>query len=348
MKVLILHAYNAKNLGDGLLVRETLRLVTEAFHGASEITILASHPRTFDGVNATVIDSSFTRLGYRREYLRTLRAIDSFDLVLGVGGGYLRGGNVIEFLKSSLVHGPQLLAAARRAGPVVYLPQSVGPYRLGTSAVIRSLLSRIDHVLLRDDRSVIQFDGPTVRRFPDLALVMGDSIVPSSDPVDEIPVLSVRSVHGAVPTPVHRLADRMETFDTYVQSSTSGNDDRPATAALGARRELAADELMTGRPKPRVVVAVRLHAALMALRAGHYVVHLAYERKGFGAFDDLGIPEFVHNVNGFNVDLVYQQVSTLVASSEARSAYRDAVLSTTEARRAAHEGLVDIVRCGRH
>ncbi len=88
---------------------------------------------------------------------------------------------------------------------------------------------------------------------------------------------------------------------------------------------------MTPGARPRVVVAVRLHAALMALAAGHYVVHLAYERKGFGAFGDLGIDPWVHTVNGFDVETVLDQVSRLLGDDDVRADYNSRLAASSGA-----------------
>lgn len=341
--MLILHAYSAANLGDGLLVRETVEIIREAFENDVEITIAASHPQSFASLDVRVLNSSPSLRGYRLDYLRTLWSIKQFDLVVGVGGGYLRAGHPIELAKSVLVHGPQLLASSHRASRAVYLPQSIGPARFGTAKGISKLLSKIDVVMLRDDRSMLEFAASNPRRMPDLATSTlkgpeGDS-VPSATPV-----LSIRSVRGRVPSEVLELAHLLGEFDVYVQSTSSGNDDRPATSVLDYRSLLHPDELMTPRSRPRVVVAVRLHAALMALHAGHYVVHLAYERKGFGAFDDLGLNDHVFNVNSFSASEVISRVTDLLTSNQARERYIASIASTESKRNTARKQIIEMVR----
>lgn len=319
-RVLILHAYSAENAGDGLLVTESLELLGAAL-GECNVTLLASRPDSFADVAGTVLPTVPTRRGWDRRTRAVLKQIDSYDLVLGVGGGYLRAGTPVETIKSVLVQGPQLLAAARTSAPTIYLPQSVGPARFGLRRRLRKLLGGVDIVMLRDDRSVDQFRGPTTRRAPDLAtaaVVAGRS---GDDTVSSVPVLSIRSVHGRINPDIYRLADAIAPYDSYIQSTVGGNDDRPATSTLTPQRVIERDELMTPDSQRRVVVAVRLHAALMALAAGHYVIHLAYERKGFGAFSDLGIAPWVHSVNSFDVRDVSAQVDALLNDATVRADY---------------------------
>lgn len=135
------------------------------------------------------------------------------------------------------------------------------------------------------------------------------------------------------------LAKQLNMFDVYIQSRTAGNDDTSATRSLGTYPEVDTLTLLSDGPT-RVVVAVRLHAALMALRAGHFVIHLAYERKGFGAFSDLGLSEYVHNVNDFNVSTVLRQAESLLTNEEARRLYASEIEQSKLDRRAANESLI--------
>lgn len=330
--VLILHGYSAKNRGDGLLVEEALELIRASLGQRVNITLCASHPTSFGHLkDVKIVDSGLHGRGYDFEYLRTLGAINKFNLVVGVGGGYMRAGYPLEFIKTALIHGPQLLAAAFRGKSVVYLPQSIGPLRYGTRAVANSALRRLEAVMVRDDKSFGELRGAGIMRIPDVAAlsVVGPDWLPKPNAT---PVLSVRGLRGKVPGPVRELARLFSDFDGYVQSSTSGNDDESAMLALRPARVLTNTEFSDATKEPRVVVAMRLHGALMALRAGHFVIHLAYERKGFGAFGDLGLEDFVHNTRSFNPEFVAHQVQTLLTDIEARQRYAE-LIQTTVAKR---------------
>jgi polysaccharide pyruvyl transferase WcaK-like protein len=327
-RAIILHGYSAANLGDGLLIDEAVRLIREALGASTDITILANHPASFEGSGLRVIDSGLSRRGYGRDYLSTLRRLGAYDLVVGVGGGYLRFGHPTEAAKAFLVHGPQLAAAAFLARSAVYLPQSIGPLRLGSRRPLRFLLRRVGAVMVRDDRSVAELDLPNVARYPDLAIALlaERAAGPRGRACSPVPVLSVRPVDGRIPEPVRTLATSLGEFDGYVQSTAGSNDDRAAMLSLAPGRVLSREELLADRTaQPRVVIAVRLHAALMALAAGHYVVHLAYERKGFAAFADLGLGDYVHNVRSFTPGAALEQARTLLTDAEARRSYDEAI-----------------------
>lgn len=336
--VLILHGYSAENAGDGLLVKETLGVVREALP-QSKVTLLASRPETFADVDGTVLPTVPTRRGWDKRTRRVLREIDTYDVIVAVGGGYLRAGSLIEAAKTGLVHLPQLRAAAKATKPTLYLPQSVGPARLGTSAYLARLLKRIDVLMLRDDKSVSEFGGANAIRVPDLATAAIAEGRQHGSTVDPVPVLSIRSIRGKINPDIYLLAEAIAPYDGYVQSTTGGNDDRPASATLEPRRVLERQELM-GASVPRVVVAVRLHAALMALAAGHYVVHLAYERKGFGAFDDLDLGAWVHSVNAFDPAAVAEQVRSLLTDRAVREDYDAAIAARAKGLLEARRNLV--------
>lgn len=346
MKILILHAYSSENAGDGLLVEETMNVLIESVDDAIEFTILASYPDTFSELNATVLRSRPTSRGYSSKYLQELRALGGYDLVVGVGGGYLRAGHFTESVKMALVHGPQLLAAAVTRVPTIYMPQSIGPNRGIFGKLMKAAVGNIGIVYVRDDRSVHELDLPNVARIADLAILTGSRVDMPQTEVEGRPVLSIRPIRGHVPPPVSELAALLGDFDGYSQSDTAGNSDSDAMRSLQPNSMLSRRDFMnpTATALPRVVVAVRLHAALMAMRAGHFVIHLAYERKGFGAFEDMGLDEFVHNVNRFEPERVVRQVRLLLSSQEARADYERRCVEGFSHARKTKLGLTGVVQ----
>jgi polysaccharide pyruvyl transferase WcaK-like protein len=326
MKALLLHGYSATNAGDGLLVEEGVQMLHDAFPEGIEVTVLALHPETFRDRTETVVDASFGRRGQSSALRAVLRRLGDFDLLVGVGGGYLRFGHPVEAAKTALAHLAQLRAVSRSSVPSVYLPQSIGPLRFGSRAVLRRLLAGVDLVHLRDDRSMAEVGLVNLRRSPDMALISGEWAERAADEPAEHVVLTARSVRGRTAPGVVELAKRLGDFDGYVQSTGAGNDDTRVVESLGPTRILTRQEYLD-RGSRRVVVAVRLHAALMGLAAGHWVVHLAYERKGFGAFSDLGLSDHVFTVNHFDVDRVAALAERLRTDPVARADYDSRVLT---------------------
>ncbi|TNM59465.1 polysaccharide pyruvyl transferase family protein [Streptomyces sp. NP160] len=343
MRVLVLHAYSAHNKGDGLLVDETLHLIKQALGESNEIHLIASDPSSFAHLPIDGLHNSKPKHPRALiDYVRQLWMMRTYDVVVAVGGGYLRAGNCIEALKTLAIHGPQLLAATASRRPAIYLPQSIGPLRGPSGPLFRMLLRRTRKVFLRDDVSVRELHLPNTQRTNDLALMARPSNHRIGRPLHHRPILSVRHIRGRIPLPVLRLAEKLDQFDGYVQSSTGGNDDTHAMASISPLETVTMTELLGPEPSERrVVIAVRLHAALMALNAGHLVIHLAYERKGFGVFEDLGLLEYVHKVTDFDVDLVLHQIMALTHNADTRSSYEQAVAAARQQAMTAHQSIVD-------
>lgn len=330
MRFLVLHAYSAENAGDGLLVMETLELLDETYPGA-DIDVLALYPDSFDGVKAGILNGSARSLTGLVSQYRVCRNLRSYDLVVGVGGGYLRAGNFVELMKTTVAHGIQLYLASRaQEVPVAYLPQSVGPLFFASRWPVTQWFTRIDRVYVRDDRSFREIEKAKPIRMPDLALLSRTYTTHSNVEPHSVPVLSIREIDGSVPPSVLKTAHLLSEYDGFIQSRGSGNDDVSAMAMLEPARMLDRNELLMDSGPRRVVIAVRLHAALMALNAGHWVIHLAYERKGYGAFGDLGLGDFVHNVKSFDPRAVIEQANELLHNPGARASYASSV---AEARR---------------
>ncbi|HOS92872.1 MAG TPA: polysaccharide pyruvyl transferase family protein [Armatimonadota bacterium] len=344
-QILLLHAYSAANRGDGLLVDEALELLHQAFGDSCTVTLVARAPETFAATGAKVLAAP-PGPSFIRDLPQVLAAWRRADLVVGVGGGFARGDRALPFLKFFIGHGWQLVLARARGRHAVYLPQSVGPFHPAIWPALRWAYGGLALAAVRDGRSLTDLGLQDTSRMPDCAVLTLDA-APTATAVDPVPVFTARPTGPRGDARCRALAARLGTFDSFVQSSTLGNDDTSFVTSLGARAVVPAESLADPTAPRRVVVAVRLHAALMALRAGHLVIHLSYERKGFGAFEDLGLDDWVHNVNDVDVDLVANQVRALVEDTRARERYAAAVASALPAAVRHRERLVHHLRGAR-
>lgn len=348
-----MQAYSAHNRGDGLLVDESIALVKKVFGNAVELELLASDPGSFEYLGIPVYNTKPGKFGYAREYLCVLRNLKEYDLLIGVGGGYLRAGHPVEFLKCLLVMVPQLFAAGISKTPSVYLPQSIGPFRFGTVHLFRALVGKISTFMLRDDRSVEEIKLANCIRLPDLAISspeFTESLERNTETVvDKTVILTTRALGGVLPPLVKDFGELLHKHKIptvgYIQSAVGGNNDTEVQQQLtGIHNISPAEYLRQGNQPPQVVVAVRLHAALMALKAGHYVIHLAYERKGFSAFTDVGLSEWVHNVNSFDPNVVFHQVEDLLNNEETRANYRARLLQQKRPLEQKYNEMAEVLR----
>lgn len=322
-RVLLLHAYSPKNSGDGLLVELAKATVVRAL-GSADFRIIASEASAFDGDGYVQwrdpILSKSAHVPRRAAMLATgflgpsseIRELaKQADLIVAVGGGYLRGGSIGPAIKSWGAHYGQLKLAARYGHKTVYLSQSIGPFKGVYKRAVARQLAKIHTVCVRDDRSLTEFSNvASVTRMPDLAVLelarqpseIGDTRL-ANDPV---------IVARELPTPRTYYeflndASGSKRFEWALQSTGGGNDDLPLTQRLGTGtpRPMAA---VLGDETPRIVVSTRLHGALSSLIAGFPAIHLSYERKGWGAYEDIGLDEFVLNAR----DTTLPQVEALM------------------------------------
>lgn len=322
--VVLLHAYSSNNSGDGLLVELSIDLFRQAFGEATRVSIVAADPASFadyaDVHSAPVLaERGLARLagaaacalpigrdGGTRELLALLA---SADLVVGVGGGYLRARNVMEAFKLEAGHLLQMRAACRAGKPTVYLSQSIGPSMPAEPlrSHLKGMLARFSAVFVRDDRSLAFLDGnANTYRAPDLAVMQFERR--SAQIVARAAVAGANVEHVAfvlrrAPSWTKRQRERYESatrrlierlspscrISFAVQSTGRGNDDLAYYRSLGIEGDLLSLKELLENDRPDVVVSVRLHGALESLLSGVPAYHLSYERKGFGAYADLGL-----------------------------------------------------------
>jgi len=84
-----------------------------------------------------------------------------------------------------------------------------------------------------------------------------------------------------------------------VQSNIRGNNDALFYQRLGWGQNFASLSRAVSERGRGVVISVRLHGSLQSLISGCPSVHLSYERKGFGAYEDLGLRKYVHAALNF-------------------------------------------------
>ncbi|ELW9445336.1 polysaccharide pyruvyl transferase family protein [Burkholderia cenocepacia] len=312
--VYLLHAYSSRNSGDGLLVKLSLKAI-RAVGIDDVVTIVCLDPASFDGY----LDDADVRLwSLARFCLETVRGLGRARpaLFFGVGGGYLRASSGIEGWKSLIAHGSQLACAAlRRSKRSIYLPQSIGPLKSLPGTLLAALVRRcVDVVFLRDDQSVDELAHPHGIRTGDL-VVLEIGRTPRCESAAKRSIERTRPIRF-----VFRDLKGKPYRDDYVvnlrclrkllpeagfalQSSGRGNgDDTFYRDRFGVGQ---VDDLATlvARERP-VVVSVRLHGSLESVLAGVPSIHIAYERKGHAAYDDLGLSRYVVHASDFDANRV--------------------------------------------
>jgi polysaccharide pyruvyl transferase WcaK-like protein len=336
--VALLHAYSSRNAGDGLLVDLSIDLLREAFGPTVRVSIVAADPASFpdypDVQPAPVLaDTGVSRvmsalgsvlpisMNPAMSKLRDL--LHRVDLIVGVGGGYLRARHTVEALKLKAGHLSQMHAARAAGKPTVYLPQSIGPAANHPLLArhMRSLLAPFNAVFVRDDRSAAFLArNANTHRAPDLAVLafgqraaalLARAVTTRAPPAHIAFVLrgppawsatQRARYHSSTLALIQRLRASCR-LSFAVQSKGRGNDDSAFYRELGIEATQSLKSVLA-EDTPDAVVSVRLHGALEAILHGVPAYHLSYERKGFGAYADLGLDNWVANAADFHADAV--------------------------------------------
>jgi hypothetical protein len=188
--------------------------------------------------------------------------------------------------------------------------------------IVKNSLSRVDLVCARDDLTVAELGLDNVIRVPDLAvqelaMSYGDNL--RSNHYEKI-YLIARSVN--VPgqdeyiSRLIKLKELIPNIEPLVQSEGRGNNDVAFYNKLGWTGEIRrVKDVLAQSENKGVVISVRLHGSLQSMISGCPSIHLSYERKGFGAFSDLGISEYCHGFKSFDPEAVAGQANELCKDS---------------------------------
>ncbi len=134
-------------------------------------------------------------------------------------------------------------------------------------------------------------------------------------------------------------------LELVVQSEGGGNDDPSFYRHLGFSGPFRTLTQAVKESGPGVVVSVRLHGSLEALHLGCPTIHLAYERKGYGAATDLGIEAYTHSAFSFDPALVKDQIEGLTCKAEGYWAIVKQKASRTAT---ARDAIVDSIKAAYH
>ncbi|MBB4513526.1 glycosyltransferase [Paraburkholderia fungorum] len=322
--VYLLHAYSSRNSGDGLLVKLSLRAIREAGF-RQRVTVVCLDPASFVGY----LDDSLVELISLWQFVgRTLACawLRRAPVFFGVGGGYLRAGTWKEGCKTLVAHGLQIACASLwRPRSRVYLPQSVGPFSSVPGRVLKWLVRRhVDTMFLRDDKSMAELNHRHAVRIGDLVVLE----IGKQSPVPQrashgfsigkerrkvyfvFRDLSDKPYGNAYIAKLRRLVELTPNADLAVQSAGRGNsDDVFYRRVFGIESAPALRDVI--HSEDAIVVSVRLHGSLESVLGGLPSIHIAYERKGQAAYEDLGLSEYAFHAESFDPEEVAASIEKL-------------------------------------
>lgn len=317
-EIFLLHAYSPKNSGDGLLIKLSIDKIRAAgLTGDISVVCLdtASFIPYLSGFDNVKVLSIFEFL------INSLKIKRNEVYFFGVGGGYLRSGYMKEGFKATAVHGLQLfLMSFYTKRKSFYFPQSIGPLNGFFGKIIAHLLKKVDVLCVRDDKSKSELDflGDNVYRMPDLVAdkILNETILSETDyNYDSVCFvfrdLPTTKVNNEYIQKIKELYEKCDNSFLALQSDGRGNNDKEFYKKVFGLDNvpLMKDVLAFKNP---IVVSVRLHGSLESILNRKPSYHLAYERKGFAAYNDLGLDGFVQHVSNFNVNEVIDKIKSIM------------------------------------
>jgi colanic acid/amylovoran biosynthesis protein len=360
--IVISHVYSSDNKGDAALTSVLIQDVRRAFKGA-KLTILQLESIQpgghFEGVPEQPSFMYYVANKYHNPFLKLLYALymtsatllwaaclrytgkhlylpphlrkvadvyEQADLILPVGGGYIRGreGLAMRFNVPLLLH--PLLIGHLLGKPTVLYPQSVGPFvNAFENKIVAWVLKRMTLVMLREDTSVdlLARLGVThnVVRAVDSGFLLRSAQRLNIHKTYHIPAnklivgVTVRSwLTGMTQTSYERavaeaLDNIVEQFGVHILfipqvTATKGDDDRVVSRRVHWYMGHPADAttLNTDLDHHRIkaiydgldaLLGTRFHSVIFSLTSFVPVVAIEYEHKTSGIMHDLGLDKWV-------------------------------------------------------
>jgi colanic acid/amylovoran biosynthesis protein len=262
------------------------------------------------------------------------------DLVVAKGGSYLhsRGGpNEVLYLLRMLYPLRAALAARR---PLRVLGVSVGPFRPRPMAGIAArVLRRCKSIHVREDISQStcrESLGIEVEFVPDLAFLLdpqeparpgeaaiGFTVREYGFPESTDPAAASDRYRRAIVKAIDELHRREPGLrvvfipqvldDVPIGAEIRGKLAHPERAEV-LETDLSPEELMAVYGGLELLVATRLHSAILAIDAGTPPIHLVYEReKGLGVMRRLGLEEWTMRADALDGDELVRRILSLRA-----------------------------------
>ncbi|MEV7596903.1 polysaccharide pyruvyl transferase family protein [Kitasatospora sp. NPDC089797] len=364
MRVLVVNAYVRENAGDAALLAVCLRQVRAAFPEAV-VTVAGMedpvvHP-AFDGaanigsIRRYVADAGIgtarriarkalgllalplvlslpsrapgrlLRTLLPTEVWREVEAVEAADLVVSMGGGYFNARPGLDGYQNVFYVALPLLLAHRRGVPVVFAPQSFGPFPAPAQRRLAAyVLRRAALVLTREDVSTdilarCGVRGGPVRRAVDSGFAFAPP--PRGDwrarlgVGPEVPLVGVTARQWLAAAEQDRYERALaQTIDAVratgaqvvlipqVTTDYLGDDDRIVDRRIAghcATPPLRVDERVDFRELKGLygecayVLGTRFHSVIFALTSGVPCIAIEYEHKTRGIMRDLGLESWV-------------------------------------------------------
>ncbi len=301
MRFLISGYYGFANLGDEALLAIIVAQLKSRYPFA-EIDVLSAQPDATAhelGVEATP----------RWEQSAIRRAVDRADIVLSGGGGLLQNATS---LKSLIYYAGIIRTAIHARRKTMVFAQSVGPLDFWGKQTVRECCRGLSAATVRDEISRELFvplvPGTSVERTADPVFLYdppdGEQSVPEglgaeSDPLVVVCVRKTANWNdgiAALAAAVDELAERHGARTAFIPFGGLA-DAEAATMVIRKCRSRpmlvpleGIDAVAAALSRAKLVIGVRLHALILAIRFGVPFLAVPYDPKVRGLCEDIGYP----------------------------------------------------------
>ena len=343
MTTLLTNAYSAKNLGDGLLVNESISIAKEA--GLDPAYLLALDPESFMNMDIKILHSDFNKYKFLTQLYKGNLGMDSSTIshALAVGGGYLRFPTRKVAAKAYLSHLLQFKALEKNKIPYGLLPVSIGPINYFNREVVR-VLSGAKFIAVRDDKSLNELGMlSNVVRIPDLSILHKFTRNLISDSDFQIGLIIRELGYKNWKENAKVLAEIPQSFMMLQSSVGSNNNDALYLKSIFPNKEILTTTEAFQIRRPKIVISSRLHGAIMSINQGVPAIHLGYERKSLGVFEDLGLSEFCIPADEINFTKLYELINRFKTNPSYFEYYFDCIEKTNESRLSSRQKLISLI-----
>ncbi|MFI6073492.1 polysaccharide pyruvyl transferase family protein [Actinoplanes sp. NPDC051343] len=411
MKVVVINAYVRENAGDAALLSVCLRHVREAFPDA-DVSIAgmeaperhadfdgcrnigsvlryvadgtASRPtrilrRIAVGLAASIYATAPAAVGtlakrfLPAEAQREIQALSEADLVVSMGGGYLNARPGLDGYQNVFFILLPALIAQKHKVPVVFAPQSYGPFPAAVQRrFVARTLRRAALVLSREDVSVdiltacglpadrviravdsgFAFDPATSLDWRERLGIDRTTRLVGMTARQWLPPQEQERYERALAAIIDYLHARQMQVVLIPQVTTDylGDDDRIVSRRIHARctnKPLLVDEVVDYRDLKRLygecdfLLGTRFHSVIFALTSRVPCIAIEYEHKTRGIMRDLGLEDWVLPME----DVTYERLRALIERlDEHRDRYLDQLHSVLPAYVGRAESFPELLR----
>jgi polysaccharide pyruvyl transferase WcaK-like protein len=243
---------------------------------------------------------SLRTLSRTQEWVRTIRAVRHFDLVVVPGTGILD--DFGERWRDMPYHLFRWSVACRLAGvPFAFVSIGAGPIHHPLSRwLMRSTAAMARYRSYRDANSKSYMDGIGLKR-PD-------------DPVTPDLAFRLQLPHSAPPSATTRrvIGVGMMGYAGWAIGEQPGG----MAAHVVAETARSLTEVMRQIGETELLVATRFHNVVCGLMMGRPVISLSYAKKNDVLLDEMGLGDFCQHIEFLNLDRLKAQFERLIRNRD--------------------------------